>query len=246
MDKLSGAFQMLFDLANRQAGNLELAGGLGPQSKTATQDKLLNANAGAQTADLQDDVVNAIASAVSAMLWYAHHDPKQTLEAQETLKGTADVTLTRTTTPEERYQVPFESMQLTVDPYSLMHQTPQQRLEQIQNIVQQVVVPMMPILQQSGIRFDVEKYLQKIGEYADIPDLDEIITIGEPVQQGGAASPDGQNQPAMPGNTTRTYNRVNTSEATQPGQRQAAITSLLSGKNQGGSPNGKKPVMGAA
>lgn len=239
MEKLTGAFQLFFDLANRQAGNLELAGGLGPQSKTATQDKLLNQNAGAQSADKQDKVVTFVSECVQAHLWYAHHDPHLVIEAEEAVKGVPDVKIHRKATPQQRANVPFEQMAVMVNPYSLQFQTPESKLAKISEIVQQVIVPMSPLLLQSGRQLDIELYLQIISDLLDLPELTQLVNIGEPVNQGGGMSTGGQSQPQMPAQTSRTYNRINSSEATPQGQRQNQIAQMMTGKSQGGSPNGQ-------
>jgi hypothetical protein len=221
------------DLFSYVGGNLELLGGRGPQSKTAAQDEMLNSNASAGLADMQDSTVNFTASVARGLLWYWWHDPFLTQTTSHSLPGLPNVSATRRVTPQMRQRGRFEDLELRVDPYSLMHQSPQQRLAALNQIIQTVVVPMMPILQQQGITLDMNKYLQKVGEYLDQPDLNEILTIAEPPQQDtdtGAGD-----QPRMPVQTNRTYTRQNVPARTTQGDDQNLINSML-GVDTGGNP----------
>ncbi len=224
------------------AGNLDVQGGLEPQSKTATQDKMLDANASRQTSTLQGEVTTFCSDVLKRMCWYWHHDPLSTQTAGYTLPG-SKLTTMRTLTPQQRQQVPFEDMDVRVDPYSQPRQTPQTKLAALNQIMQGILTPMMPLLQQQGIQIDVNAYLQKVAQYMDMPDLTDVVTIAEPPspdqQGGGGGAPGAGEQPKMPNQTERTYTRQNVPGRTRQGNDMNLISSL-SGVNPGGAPNGQK------
>lgn len=220
------------------AGNLDVQGGLEPQSRTATQDTMLNANASGQTANLQDDVTNLAQTVLRRLCWYWHHDPLSVQESGLTLPGSKVSTLRRVG-PQDRQRVPFEDMEIKVDPYSMPHQTPQSRLKALNDVMQGVLTPLMPLLQQQGIQIDVNAYLQKYAQYVDMPDLTDLATIAEPPQQDT-----GGEQPRMPAQTQRTYTRENVPQRTQKGNDLNLMNSLA-GVNPGGNPNKNgQPVGG--
>ena len=54
--------------------------------------------------------------------------------------------------------------------------TPQSLLRDLNQVMQTIVIPMMPLLQQQGIMLDLNAYLRKVATYLDMPDLAEIVT----------------------------------------------------------------------
>jgi hypothetical protein len=177
------------------------------------------------------------------MCWYYHHDPigvMRSYHQTEMKSSTAEIRIA----PQDRQQVRFEDMDIRVDPYSMQQQTPKQRLAALNQIVQQTVMPMMQLLQQQGVAFDVNAYLQKAAQYLDSPDLSEIVTIQEPPPQatGGEGGGGG---PGMPQETTRNYNRTSSPGRTQRGDDMNKVSALM-GVNPGGNPETNGAMNGAA
>jgi hypothetical protein len=227
-------FQDLMARFNQLAGNLETMGGLGSQAKTKGQEELLNANSAGTVSAMQDTVTTAIQKAVKALCWYYHHDPYKVQKSVYQLPGMPEIQTVRQVTPQARQNIKWDEMDIRIDPYSIQAQTPQTRLALIQQALQQIVIPMAGILQQQGIRLDMNKLLQKWGKYTDNPDLEEVLTYAAPPQQEPQGTGD---KPPMPGDSTRTYNRVNTSEQTPDGQRKMQMNMLM-GQNPGGAAPG--------
>ena len=227
--------QLLLDAVNRfstMAGNMELMGGLSPQSKTATQDKMLNENASGTMASMQDTTVTYVSSVIKSLCWYYHHDPIQVQRSTFSIPSMPAISVERAITPQQRLKVPWKDLQIKVDPYSMQHQTPQGRLQALDQLVQKTVMPMMQILQPQGITLDANAYLKKWGEYADDPDVAEILTITDPPAQepgGGGGGP----APGMPAETTRNYVRENMPGRTQQGDMLNSMNALK-GMDTGG------------
>lgn len=233
---LLAMFQQTFDIANRMAGNLELMGGAAPQSKTLGQDRMLEQNASGQISDMQDVTVNFVSDVCRAMMWYWWHDPYKVMKSKHSLPGMPQFSIQRQVTPQQRQTVPFDQVDIRVDPYSLRHQTPQERMTAMNSVVTTIIIPMMQLLQQQGINFDANAYLQKVGQYLDQPDLAEILTIMEPPQQTTQGSGGGSG-PAKPGTTTRNYNRQSSGQPSRYGMDLGRLNAM--GQRPNGQANGQ-------
>ncbi len=127
--------------------------------------------------------------------------------------------------------------EIKIDPYSMQQQTPQSRMAAINQVVQQVITPMMPLLQQQGIQFDVHAYLTKIASYLDMPDLPDLLNIGEPPEQSQSGG--GDTRPKMPTQTQRSYERISRPGRTQHGDSQQLVNKLLGNKTGAEERNGQ-------
>jgi hypothetical protein len=248
------AVAVYFDgLFNQIAGNLALLSGSAPQSKTATQDKMLNENAATSVADKQDSTLTFVADVLESWIWFHHHDPysvqrtAMTVGEKEIIRDIYPNAPEYTDESDENYQgrplhvrsVPWEQLEVRVDPYSMQHQTPSTKLQFLITTVTQLITPILPILQSQGISLDLNTFLKKIGEYADQPDLDEVLTIMDAPTEGAGG---GSHERTLAPSTHRTTERVNRSEQTQDSANRNMVTSLL-GVNTGGAKNtAKQPV----
>jgi hypothetical protein len=216
---------------NMQAGNLDLLAGTAPQSRTATQDKMLNENAGAMLSAIQSRVTRWVSEIGKALVWYYHHDPYRLMETEYRRPGLPEqYTITRTVRPDERAEVEWEDLDIKVDPYTLPYSSPAQQLGAMNAVVQQVL-PMLPMLQQQGGSFDIQFYLRKIAEYTAQPDLEQLFKLTEPEP----AKPAGEEMPHMlQGNTQREYVHRGAGDNSPAAQQAEAInmTSPEFGQNQ--------------
>jgi hypothetical protein len=222
----------LKDIFSWSAGNLDIMGGLSPQSKTAAQDQMLNANSSKSVADMQDTTVRGVTGVLTSLMWYWHHDPYRTYQAVHRLPGAPDLSLVRRLAPDRRQTVKFEDLKLQVDPYSLQHTTPQQRMQQLTQLVTQIVLPALPVLQQQGISLDMSTFLSKIAKYQDMPDLPEIVQFNEPPTAEAQGGGYGDDAAPQPGNKTTTIERVNRPGGTQKGKDQTLVASLMGANPQ--------------
>lgn len=240
LQPMIAAMTMFKDLFNVFGGNLEMMGGLSAQSKTATQDKMLNENSSRVISDMQERTVQHTSKVLESLCWYWHHDPNNVQRSEYKTKGASEVQEVfpaRHPDPAAlRRTGRFEDMGIRVDPYSLKHQTPESRLQFINAVVDKLT-PLMPILMQQGIMFDANHWLSLIAKYGDSPDVQELFTIREPVQAAGGGSSE---PPGMEQETTRNYVRENVSERTQKGHDQDMVARMLGHDLGGDSRNGQK------
>lgn len=217
----------LKDLFSAQAGNLDLLSGASPQSKTASQDKMLNDNASAGVADMQEKTVVGTANVLSAWGWYWWNHPQEVMTTSRTLPGLPDISIERRLSPASAPASDagmkrigrWEDLHCRVDPYSMVYRTPLQRIQFLSSMIKEMG-PLMPMLQQQGIGFDMQFYLKKVAEYADEPDVTGLFTIQEPPPQT-AGMPTSE-APGMPAQTERTYIRRSVGSDTQA-NRQAEM-----------------------
>ena len=208
---------------NMQAGNLDLQAGTAPQSRTASQDKMLNENAGMMVAALQGRVTGYTAGIGESLAWFYHHSPYLEMDSEYIHPGLPQWTaINRPVGPRDRLQIPWEDLQVRIDPYSMPFSSPSQQLQTL-NAVLQGVMPMMPLLQQQGKTPDIDFYLQKVAEYTAQPDIVQLFRLSEPppAAQNGTGT---EEMPHMlPGATTRTYERRSVGQESQAAQEAEAL-----------------------
>lgn len=109
----------------------------------------------------------------------------------------------------------------------MQHQSPGQRLQTINQIVQGILVPAMPLLQQQGMELNMPALLDLYSKYSNLPELRDLVTQvnqGPPGPEGDSPGSD-RNRPRQSPVTTRENVRVN-----RPGaaSRQNADASMIS------------------
>ncbi len=228
-----GTATILRQLFNDMGGNLALLGGQAPQSKTAAQDELLNANAGQGMADKAAKTTDFVSRTVRALCWYWWHDPFNVQKSKHNLPGMPEMDIVRQVTPEMRKQGKFEDLEIKVDPYSMQYQTPQQRMAALDQVITQVFVPLAAQMAQSGIQADWNAYLALKSQFLEIPELADILTIREPPQTEDAGG--GGDRVSGPASTTREYVRHSMPGRTQRGNDMNMVNKLM-GVNGGGAP----------
>lgn len=236
----------LKDLASWLMGNLDLMGGLGPQSKTAKQDELLNQNSSSTIADMQAKTVAHAASVVKAMIWFWYHHPTAVLKSTYQMEGLPDITAVQPIHPAGQGMAngkrrisrdyAFEEMDIHIDPYSLQYQSPQQRMAALDQVLTQILIPLAQTLQQNGVDIDIQAYLAKKAKLGDMPDLIEIVRMIQPPQIEGAGA-GGPDAAPKPGQTSREYIRRSEGGPTNQGKDITAGNQMM-GPEQNGHPNG--------
>jgi hypothetical protein len=156
------------------------------------------------------------------------------------MPGSPGISIARNITPQMRAQGDFEDLDVRVDPYSLQHTTPQSRAMALNQIIQQTILPILPLLVRQGMMLDLSAYLRKLGEYLDMPELNEILTNREPPTQDTTISSDATGAPGMPQKTTREYIRHNMPSQTREASDRNLVATML-GHDLGGNPNGETP-----
>ncbi len=208
-----GIFEML-------GGSLSTIGGRKQNASTATQEKILNQNAGAQIEQMADTVNVALGKVGESLLWYAHHHPELVMRAEYKVPGARGVQ--RHLYPPGHPQQPNRSFpwhlaKLRVDGYSIRRKTPDERL-QLVNAVMDRLAPLTPLLRQAGVMLDVNYLLRLYAELGDEPRLEELYSSQEPPTQGDAGQEGLPHTQTLPAKTERSYTRRNVSAEPGAGQ----------------------------
>lgn len=230
----------LWEFINKLGGNIEAMAGLGAQASTLGQERIINANSSATTADMQELTVELLARVSDALCWYYHYHPELVMETSWAPRSMPDNAVKTPVYPASHRgrpgdrvrNFPYEAIQCRCDPYSLSHQTPGGKLQFILQVVTQVLTPLAPLLQQDGTKIDTATLLQKLSELSGVAELAEVVKYAEPpTEQAGDAS-ELPHDRTLPVATERTYNRVNPSEKTDSGQR-TAMQQMLAAASAG-------------
>jgi hypothetical protein len=223
-------FQTVF---NRLAGNLDTLGGLARQASTASQEEQMNQNASATVAQLSEKVVICTGEVMEKLAWYWWHDPIGVMRGTYKLDNDPNAGFNRELHPmgatdemgqemEMTRDLPWEDMDLQVDPYSLVMDTPQARLSFINGLVNQMI-PIMPLLQQMGVEFDAQAWVRKIGQYSNQPDVEEILKLSDP----NPLKPEEADTPGMAQTSERTYTRKSENNSTPEGEASDAMQQMM-------------------
>lgn len=190
VDTESIAFTVwLKDLFTYTAGNIDSLGGLGPQSDTATQDRMLSQSASKRVSDMQDRTIDFTELVMRDLAWYLWTDPLIEIPIIKRVPGT-DLSLPSTFTPADA-EGDFLDYNFKIEPYSMQHQSPGSRLQVITNLFQQFLLPMAPLMQTQGIGINFEGLLRLIGRYTNMTELDDMITFVRPIDPQAQAGPQG-------------------------------------------------------
>ena len=224
----------LKDLFGWLAGNLDMMGGLSPQSKTLGQDQMLAQNASRSVADMQDATVTFTASVLKSLCWFWYHHPTHVMRTEYPIPGLPGESIPRMVTPQQRMQGTFEELHIRVDPYSIVHKTPESRWQNIMGVVTGIYLPMVQAAQAQGVNLDLNKLFEIAGKYLDEPDIMAILSVMSPPQSDSPQQPGGAPQQAAagkPAETTRNYVRRSIGQDTGANRESDLMNSLAGEAN---------------
>lgn len=213
-------------------GGLATLGGRDVSAPTATQEKIVNANANANVGDLQGSTIAFVSRAIRCLNWYLWNHPENVYTTQKLIPGTQNEYLKRQLHPANdelpSYQDLVDSHELMrsgpmprikVDPFSLQHLSPAEKDQFISQTIQEFA-PFASIMASQGVTLDVAAALKLKARYRDEPDLLKVFKDQgppAPPSEGGdesSATLD-KDHAMMPAETTRNYNRISTAGGAQ-------------------------------
>jgi hypothetical protein len=229
------------NVASWLGGNLDTLGGLSPQAQTLGQEELLSKSSSAQIAEMQDRCVVFMRDTMSDQSRHWYRDPHLFYEAARKDAAGGDVPVS--ITPQMR-QIPFDRLDISIDPYSAQAETPATRLSGFLQMLQQVIMPMMPIIQQQGGKLQYTKVLEVCGRYGNYPDLPGLIEQGPPPDQAaGQALAQGATEQAQkipqPNRTTTRINRPGMTDRGHNMQMQQLLAGQRGPNGQNGNGQGR-------
>jgi hypothetical protein len=231
------AFQAFKELFSWAAGNLESLAGLSPQAKTASQDKMLSEASSGMVAAMQDQVLSHAQDVVKSLAWYWWNHPRMEMKSQFEPDGMKAYAIPRSLKPASapsgtRRTGRLSDLDFKVQPFSLQGSTPQQRAATISGLMQTIVMPILPLLQQQGSSVDLGEFLRLMAKYLDLPELPQIVKTSPPVE-----GPQEGEKPGMPAQTERTYTRRSEGNQTEQNKAQTGRM-MMQGQMASGEING--------
>jgi len=216
----------LRDMYSWQAGNLDALGGLSAQSATLGQDQLLGASASKRLEKMRQEFYSFaehVGESIAKELWY---DPSIEIPMVKRY-------------PESGIEIPvqfdesekegdFFDYNIEIDPYSLHHQSPTERLQSLGQILQQFVMPMAPFMQQQGATINTKALFDLVGRYANMEELNKIIAFQDGVPKDDTIKPPSTGAPT----TRETIRRNVSTSGTREGRDKVMAQTLMGGKPQ--------------
>jgi hypothetical protein len=212
------AFKQLFDYFG---GNLSMMGGLGPQSETATQDRMLMGMASKKIEDMRDATVEFVGDILQDLAYYEWTNPLLDRQVERRRRDGS--------TEEHRLQQrelagKFFQYHFSVEPYSLQRRGPAERLATVMQVIQGFVMPAIALFARKGLDIDLQALIRLISMDANVPELAEVITAGgQPIDLVPGSGGQMRQSPV----TTRTNIRENRPGATPRGAEDVLMRGML-------------------
>jgi len=222
--------EFLMQLVNdgtKHAGNVDLLSGLAQQSDTLGQDQILNANSSRLLEALGAPVQDFVASVLQQYAWYLWTDPIETYPVEVQIEGQWHV---EDELPPEERTFDFFDMLLDVAPYSMSRQTPAAKLQAIQGTVTNMILPLLPLMQQQNLGLDLPELLKMTSELMGLPDLARIVTSQGQSLDSGSARPPEQRKPI--GGPPRQYVRTSVNGNPQENEGQQRLARMATAMKQ--------------
>ncbi len=198
------ALAQVRELQNWIARNPEAVGGLKAEANTLGQDemKLMQANIGLW--DMQTKVLKVEQRMIEKIAWHIWNDKTTDDEMMQVLPSGNRVYLKWDARMREGE---FGDYPIKVQPYIAQSDDPVQQYKRTLELITQVIMPILPIAAQEGVRIDLPGLAQSMAEKLDIHDMDRwfkfempmntaTVQMGQtgsnPMGQAGGGSPGGR------------------------------------------------------
>ena len=210
VDPTTQAFTLgMIQIFDRMAGNLSAQLGLGSQAPTLGQEQLIYGQVSKTEAFLQSrtiDFCNGLIMDLAELLW---SDKAKVVPGELPIEGTP-YSVDATWYPWDR-EGDLDDYDLQVDVYSMVYQSPSQRVQAINQLLKEIYIPLAPILAQQGGVIDLRKLAEIHAELLNEPRLKDVLQFAQPMTGGETSGP---------GNTSREYIRRSVPTAgTQQGRQ---------------------------
>lgn len=215
---------------DRFAGNLQAMGGLGQQASTLGQEELIHGNVSRNVADMRLSVVNFASDCIldlGRLMW-----EDQTLELKSSMEvGNTGIQVRSDWTPELRLGS-FEDYEFKVEPYSMVFKTPEQKLQELFQVLQQIA-PLWPMFQASGMTLDAQAIVDEIARLKNRPEFKRFITSAIPTDMLGG---DQNTVRQSPVTSRETIRRNVPSGGTEQARSNTMIRDLMAGAKSSTNP----------
>ncbi|MEM6363291.1 MAG: hypothetical protein AAF745_02610 [Planctomycetota bacterium] len=198
---------------DRMAGNLRAQLGLGQQAETLGQEKLVHGAASQKVDKMSKTVVSAVTRLIKALGMMLWQDDVKQIVSEIPIQGARGISVTSVWKPGDR-EGNFIDYNFDIDVYSMQYQSPSGKLAQLSEVVQNVFIPLSPMLAQQGGAIDMFALTNQYADLMNLPELRDVVRfVGV---TGDSVSPSAMTEvPRKPPNSTRNYVRTNVSANSQ-------------------------------
>lgn len=212
----------VMEIFNSSAGNLTALLGLGAQADTVGQEELIHGSVGKKVAQMQYRVVDGTSRVVHDLAYMLWEDKYKQMPGEIPIDGADGYSYPGHWTPEERLG-DFLCYQFDVDIYSMPYSSPSQKANALTQLLTQIYMPSMQAMMAQGGAVDFQAMTAMFAELYNLPGLTDLVKFsGLPDQQAGQGGGGDGGDPGLPSSTTRTYNRVSSSNGGSPAARSQA------------------------
>jgi len=218
----------LREIFKAQAGGLDMLAGTSPMSETATQDKMLLAQATQQVSDMQRKTVAFAKKIMEDITFYLTRQPGIRIEAVNKVAG-IDIP---TTFMSDEFDEAMD-LDIEVSPYSTQEKTPSYILQTLNGLLTQIVgnPALAAMMEQQGKQIDIGAVINHILELTSTEgDLKDIVIGLDPSiqEQDGPISAEG----GKPAQTSREYIRTNRPGSTDRGKAEETMRAAMGANSQ--------------
>lgn len=212
------------DIFGRFAGNLDLLGGLSPQSETVGQDKLMAESASARVNYMRSQTMQFAKGIFKALAWYEWTDPERKRVVVKTVPGDVSLSTVVEWSAETR-KGDFLDYNFDIDVHSMEDDTPSLKLQKLGFALERFIIPLLPY----GQQINMARVVEIVSKWSNLPELEDVVLLQQPMQgQEEQGNPNPEGKSAKPSQTKRTYERINRPGATQHGKTDV-MTRILMG-----------------
>ncbi len=161
----------LFEQFSRIGGNVDLLGGLRPQSDTLGQDEMLYTNATARIEDMRREVYEFTKHVGAKLAWYLWHDP---LVEMPLVRRQRDGSEAAVIFSAAQRAGRFMDYHFDIEPYSMSPDSPTRRYRRTLEWIDHVVLPTAQIAAAQGRPLDVERLAAITGKMLNIDQAGEL------------------------------------------------------------------------
>jgi len=200
IDQTSLAFLLqVRDMFSYMGGNLDTLAGLSPVADTLGQEQMVRSSSSQRIIDMQERTSGAVRDVMRAMGWYLWHDPISDYEVSRQISETLAID---TSFSADDREGDFFEHEIDIIPFSMQSRSPAERLQTLNAMLSNVLMPLSPVMNQQGKTIDFDKFIELSAKYSNVPEIKELINEAMPMM-----APESPGTPAGP--AERRYVRQN-------------------------------------
>jgi hypothetical protein len=212
--------------------NVSIMGGLGAQTSTVGQERLLNESSSDRINKYQKHVMERTSLVLRDLAFYIWENPIPYPRMNRPLNGSPVPMEVPVDFSKERRKGDFLDYNTDVVPFSMQQKSPGERLGFLMQTMSQLI-PLQPQLAEQGISFDFKRITELLAQYGSTPELLDILVFSGPPNPAAAYEKGPKQPPASPPGGPSGPTRASSPGRTAPGQSKILQQTLVGGNPQG-------------